>query len=304
LLLAVLALFIGVRTIVEFFSMAHAQYSIAHAQQRGDPREYYLSGVSFLLLIGAILGSAVFAPGGHPWIKGTFKFTLPRFWVACVLPWLLATCFASLLFSTPMAIGWFNSECLTDPLGLPEYWWTLVRMMVVAAIMHGVLGGLAFSCRLRGAGFGAVAGALGGVMFFLVWRSLLWAASAPIPYAPEQDISVAAVVTFGVPLSLASYVLTNFLMVGLCGPKLSEIEREWWSSVNSRLMMLAMGWMALFGIAVFGPWLVGQIWQAALTDGYWNKVLTGTAGAGWLGTLAAGLKIAHGPSSSSTSRGG
>ncbi len=289
LLLAVLALFAGVRTIVEFFSMVHAQSS-------DNLCVFCCAGAALVPLIAAILGSAGFAPGGR-WRKELSEFScLSWFWVTCVLSWVLAAFFASLLFAAPAAIGWFHGN---------ESVWNLLLTVVVFSLLHALLGCLSFSCRMRAFGVGMVIGALGGVVFFLVWRTMLWAACSPIPYALQQDVSVATVVTFGVPLSLACYLLTNFLMVGFCGPGLSELEREWWSSVNSRLMMLAVGWTALFGIAVFGPWLVGQVWLCvSAPNTNWYKLLTGTAGAGWLSTLAAGLKIAHGPGTSSTGRGG
>lgn len=278
LMFAVLMLFASARMIVETFS-------IAHGPSLSNEFSLLCSVMAFVMLVVALFGAAVFALGGCLKRNDDCGFTLFRFWMVCVVPWLLATLFASLLFSAPIAIGWVVGE---------EFGWNLAKAAVAIGVSHGMLGLASFSCRFRALFSGVVTGLVGGMMIWLAWASLL-------TLAKYQGVTVAAVVTFGVPLSLCVYVLTNFLMVGLCGPKLSELEREWWSSVNSRLMMLAAGWMVLFGTAVFGPWLFGQV---VLHSNQWYGYATGAAGAAWLSTLVAGLKAAQSVDTHSTSRGG
>ncbi|MEK6260601.1 MAG: patatin-like phospholipase family protein [Planctomycetota bacterium] len=284
LLMAVLGLFVGVRTIVEFFS-------ISHGPQAGDGLQTFVFVAALCMLVvalvGVLVGAAVFAPKGCLRSVWKFDFTLSRFWLACVVPWLLAASVGSLLIASPMVVARVQE-------GTPG--WLIAAMMF--GFLHGLLGYLSLSCPKHARLMGALTGFFGGVVFFLLWKLLLLAATGQ---TPSHDVTVAAVVTFGVPLSLCSYVLTNFLMIGLCGHCLSELEREWWSSVNSRLMMLATAWAALFGTAVFGPYLLGQIW---LKSHDWYLLVTGTAGAAWLSALFAGLKAAQGPDTKSTTRGG
>jgi len=275
LLLAMLGVFVGIRTIVEAFSIVHSNFTATG--------HWLVSAVGLVSLLIAMVGAAYFAPGGIA--KKRFRFTLPRFWLLCVVPWSLSAVFASMLFVSQNAGDWFCSVNYVTNVG---------KTMLVFGIVHTLLGCIAFSQRVHAAWVGAITGMGGGLVLFLMW-SLLY------EYAAQLKVTVAAVATFGVPLSLLTYVLTNFLMVGLCGPRLSELEREWWSSLNSRLMMIAAGWAAVFFLSVYGPWLFGQ---AIKLSGPWYIYLTGTAGIGWVTALLAGLKASQSAATSSSSRGG
>lgn len=275
LLLAMLGLFVGIRTIVEVYSIAHLIPKTAG--------HWLLSAAGLASLLIATVGAALYSPGGIT--KNFFGFTLLRFWLTCVVPWLIAAIFASLLFVSKDATDWFSSE---------KYFINVGKTVVIFGILHAVLGFVAFSQRGRATWVGAITGMGGGLVLFLTW-SILYVTAATL------NVTVAAIVTFGVPLSLLTYVFTNFLMVGLCGPHLSELEREWWSSMNSRLMMIATGWAAVFFLSIYGPWYFGQ---ALKLSGTWYAYLTGTAGIGWLTALLAGLKASQGGGTSTSSRGG
>ena len=47
------------------------------------------------------------------------------------------------------------------------------------------------------------------------------------------------------------------IYVGLVGNSLPELDREWWSSVNSRLLRFAFLWAGIFACVVYGPWIIG-----------------------------------------------
>jgi hypothetical protein len=117
-------------------------------------------------------------------------------------------------------------------------------------------------------------------------------------------------VTFGPPLVLGGFVLIGFLQVGLVGRLQEENQREWRSRLAGWLLMYAAGWAALFGAAVYGPYLVllgvesfphfsgGLVggWVAAVAAGLWaaSQPATGTRAdartvLGWLRDLLARL---------------
>lgn len=276
LLLAMLGVFIGIRTIVEGFSLSHKAPS-------SDGLQLVFSVLALEMFAWANVGAAIYAPGGV--LNEKVGFTISRFWLNCIIPWLLAAMFVSLLFVSKSSVDWLSKE---------KFGTNLLITAIVFGVSHGVLGCTAFSRRWRAAWVGFMTGAGGGAVLFLAWSYLILTSH-------EHHTTVAAIATFGVPLSLAIYVFTNFLMVGLCGPELKEMEREWWSSMNSRLMMIATAWAILFVISVYGPWLVGQ---ALMQSNNWYAYATGTAGIGWLTTLLAGLKASQGAGTNSTSRGG
>ncbi len=142
---------------------------------------------------------------------------------------------------------------------------------------------------------------------------------------------VAIISTFGVPLFLMSIVLGSFLMTGLRGyahenerkrndddeannaapqpprrcklVKSPEIQREWWSQVAARLMMVSAGWAAVVGCVVFGPWAVVGLFRLA-AGGIPSAIAGGTLGASWFAILAAGLRAAQQPATGSPNQRG
>jgi hypothetical protein len=136
------------------------------------------------------------------------------------------------------------------------------------------------------------------------WSGLARVLHLTIVSPNEQvDLTVALFATFGMPLCVGLFVLTNFLMIGFCGPRLSELEREWWSSWNSRFMYFGTAWAILFGTVIFGPWLLVSGWHL-VADNSWLKVAAGTAGTGWFGILYSGLKAASGSQTGSNRQSG
>jgi hypothetical protein len=145
--------------------------------------------------------------------------------------------------------------------GAPLKWWWIP------------LGGLA------GLASGAAGGALLGVLFQLA-NDLLEAGTMA-----EETLETAAMLTLGPPLVLLVYMLGTFAQVGSFGRILGEDAREWWASLCGRLLMLALGWAAVFAVALFSvPFLywAGQWVQAAL-------------GAGWVATAVGGVLAGRSP---------
>jgi hypothetical protein len=124
-------------------------------------------------------------------------------------------------------------------------------------------------------GFGA--GAIGGLLFYALMIGVHGAAGD----APNCHC-LSAVIALGPPLFLMVVVLTGFVHVGLQGRLLIEAQREWWSSLGGWLLMYAVGWAAVFGTVLYGPYLVVQ------AEGYTPLVV------GWIISVGGGLFAAHG----------
>jgi hypothetical protein len=108
--------------------------------------------------------------------------------------------------------------------------------------------------------------------------------------APDRMFGAPLLVTFGPPLVLSGFVLIGFLQVGLVGRLLEEDQREWWSSLAGRLMIYAAGWAALFGAAVYGPYLV-LLGLEHFPSEYFRSLGGGLVG-GWVAAVAVGLRAA------------
>jgi|GEM_PF-4854892 len=98
---------------------------------------------------------------------------------------------------------------------------------------------------------------------------------------------VASNACFSVPAILIALVAGKMLYAGLAGGALDELEREWWSSVNSRYLLIAALWGALSSIAVFSPWLFGQMLNE------WGPRLSAMVGTAGIGAVASGILAAQ-----------
>ena len=154
----------------------------------------------------------------------------------------------------------------------------VLAVLVISMIGFGMLG---IFCRNDskeapwGFASGAVAGLLAGLLALAVFK-----------YIP---MNVAGLATFGVPIVLFVFVIGEMLFVGLSGKKLEEMEREWWSALNSRLMLFGVAWIALFSIAVYGPCLFHIIVSYARS---WALTVS-LASIGWVGSILSGLLAAQ-----------
>ncbi|HEY6392475.1 MAG TPA: patatin-like phospholipase family protein [Bryobacteraceae bacterium] len=89
------------------------------------------------------------------------------------------------------------------------------------------------------------------------------------------------VLTWGPPLVLTVFAIGVIVHIGLMGRDLPEASREWLSRLRAWLMIFSFFWIAIFGVAIYGPWLVAWI-------GVKSKTAIGLGG-GWLLTTAGGL---------------
>ncbi|MFK7768025.1 MAG: hypothetical protein AB8B55_12450, partial [Mariniblastus sp.] len=149
-------------------------------------------------------------------------------------------------------------------------------VMVVSMLGFGALG-VCCGDQKRNRLWGLLAGAVGGAFAGTLALAIFWL----------MEMGVPAVATLGVPIVLLVFVLGEMVYVGLAGVNLTELEREWWSAINSRLIISAFVWAALFSIAVYGPWVFD------LLAHHWTHWSVSLAGVGWLGGILSGLLAAQ-----------
>ncbi|MCC6862899.1 MAG: patatin-like phospholipase family protein [Bryobacterales bacterium] len=106
----------------------------------------------------------------------------------------------------------------------------------------------------------------------------------------EGPASLWHVTSWGVPAGIAAVTLATVLVVGLLGKDLSDERREWLSRVGAYLGIYTVGWSVLFGIAVYGPYLLAR--AADAIGGSWAA--SGLS-AGWLLTTIGGLLAGRDP---------
>jgi hypothetical protein len=118
-----------------------------------------------------------------------------------------------------------------------------------------------------------VAGAAGGLLLKVVaswlaaWK--LW------PGGIYQGMS------WGPPLVAVVFLLTGTLHIGLLKLLIENEEQEWWGRLGGWLLLVSLGWAAVFGLSIHVPWLLAIFSQ-------WAKTKTSLL-LGWAGTTLSGL---------------
>lgn len=169
-----------------------------------------------------------------------------------------------------------------------------------AALLLIAAGALAVHARMRahpplrdltraelGEGFSHFICAMGALTLGTV---LLLAGLAWLPQPGRHPVlnNAIALASFGMPLMMALFGVTMTLMIGLIGRLYSDASREWWSRQGAWATILALGWLAVYGIGFFVAPLLHWAW---LTYALWSNL--GTL-AGWLAMTAFGLKAGSG----------
>jgi hypothetical protein len=111
----------------------------------------------------------------------------------------------------------------------------------------------------------AVGGLIAWALYFLfrgktVWEVLVW----------------------GTPALLAAFFATIILHIGLLGRGLSDERREWWSRLCAWLLIYALAWVGISGLAFYGPVLLREAHYSA-------QIWVNAVGVGWILSTVAGL---------------
>jgi hypothetical protein len=102
-------------------------------------------------------------------------------------------------------------------------------------------------------------------------------------------------VTWGPPLMLMAFLLTGTLHIGFLKLLIANEEQEWWARLGGLLLLVAIGWIAVFGLAIYVPWL-RAIWFG------WIKTKI-TLLLGWAGTTISGVLLGKSDKTSGTNGG-
>ncbi|MGR9107565.1 MAG: hypothetical protein ACU843_11605, partial [Gammaproteobacteria bacterium] len=107
-----------------------------------------------------------------------------------------------------------------------------------------------------------LAGAVGG--WLLYWLPWLYHEVDRV-YGKWLALSV------GVALMLKIFSVMIVLHIGLVGDEFSEQNREWWGRLGGIVLMAALVWLGLFGIAVYGPvvFIWAKTWMVSAGIGTW-----------------------------------
>jgi hypothetical protein len=131
----------------------------------------------------------------------------------------------------------------------------------------------------------AMAGDADGGLPMLGWLSTaLEEAAARLP---DTRAGTWHVVTFGAPLVIEVFALSLVLHIGLIGRGLTDDRREWWTRLGAWVVIYSALWLALFVLAIYGPWLVARAVPAV---GAWVAAMGGAA---WVASTAWGAYAAQ-----------
>lgn len=267
-ILALLGLFCGLRFIIELYSIfGNAEVSLS---------DWWYGGLTCVLLSAGILIYAVLytlslrldlylsshAPKGECALSPLFpgKFAIISLALLC-----------SLLFASPFCISAIKPKGYMALFLIPWLFWS--------ALFNGIIGYAVMRKKHAGFVVGSLAGVIGGSVAFFIIKLL---------FKVFPDIHVALSASLYVPILLGCFVISNYFHVGFMSDSLNEDEREWWSRINAETLYIGAIWLMLFGITIFGPWLVRNA-----VENSWSTYLVSIS---WLGTTMAGIITAKGKS--------
>lgn len=207
-------------------------------------------GILFLVVLPAMVAALLLAlglasPGYVPWATEASRH-LTQF-----IPWLAR-------------LGMDDSLLVTQFIAMATYLTPWLLVGATAALrqrhLHPVTAPV-LTLSAMGASISA------GLMFYGL--AYLARSTPPTPFE---------LVTFGPPLVMLAFMLPVALHIGLARRRFSDMQREWWARLGGWVMSLALAWLLLFSIALFGAlalaWLNewaaasgGLVWAAATVWG-------------------------------------
>jgi len=122
-----------------------------------------------------------------------------------------------------------------------------------------------------------LAGAVGGFLVWAIASLSLVLEGLLTPFGYEGPWHLLHVTVWKAPAITAVFVLTAYVHTGLMGRAFPEALRQWWSRLGAWLLIWAVSWLGVFGIALYGPILLVLLGGAvsALVGGGW---ITSTIG--------------------------
>jgi hypothetical protein len=109
-------------------------------------------------------------------------------------------------------------------------------------------------------------GAIGG--------AFLWVAAIKLFPYPLKFAELYA--CFGIPLFLALFLVALIAFAGLSSRWTGDEDREWWARANGWLLIVALAWMLISALILFGPFALG--WAVSAITGGVAAIITVLSG--------------------------
>ncbi|MDA8020417.1 MAG: patatin-like phospholipase family protein [Thermoanaerobaculia bacterium] len=208
-------------------------------------------------------------------------------------PWYARQIWIQLLVAVPLFLAgwlianafWFGDVGSTGP---PLLTWMIANAFVYSAIWLLVWAFLKLG--KRGVkkprshwgwllGTAPLAGAVGGLLYWLVVAGFVTGRSRFFPAEVGQPWSLIHATVLGAPAIVLVFILTAVLHIGLMGRSFDEANREWWSRLGGWLMIYGITWLGFTGMTFYAPIVI--IWLGGMA--------AAALGAGWLGSSIGGI---------------
>src|SRR6266403_2438117 len=186
------------------------------------------------------------------------RWNQKRFLVLCLLPLFLASVFMT------MHWAWFNyygRSLIAWPLfgfGQPQTW---VPFLYLGMALHVIswLTSLLPAHGFRPLEFVAVvvSGAIGGV--------ILWFGAQQI--FPRPVMQMALYICLSIPFFMALFFLAIVVFAGISSRWTEDPDREWWGRAAGWLFAVALAWLLISGLVIFGPLSLKWTWSFITTGG-------------------------------------
>jgi hypothetical protein len=181
-----------------------------------------------------------------------------RFLQFCLVPLFLASVFMTIYWA------WFNYyglSLIAWPLfgfGQPQTW---VPFFYLGIALHIVswLTSLLPAHGFRTLEFFAVviSGAIGGVLLWFGAQKLF----------PHPVMQMELYICVAVPGFMALFFLAIMVFAGISSRWTDDSDREWWGRATGWLLAVAVGWLLMSGLFVFGPLSLKWTWSFVTTGG-------------------------------------
>ena len=181
-----------------------------------------------------------------------------RFLLFCLLPLFLASVLMTIFWA------WFNyygRSLIAWPLfgfGQPQTW---VPFLYLGIALHIVswLTSLLPAHGFRTLEFFAVvvSGAIGGVVLWVGAQKLF----------PHPVMQMELYICVAVPGFMALFFLAIMVFAGISSRWTDDSDREWWGRATGLLLAVALGWLLISGLVVFGSLSLKWTWSFVTTGG-------------------------------------
>src|SRR5215470_7237191 len=217
------------------------------------PRSDAIFWVGAVLVVIGVAYMGLNLPCGR-----NLRWDQKRFLQFCLLPLFLASVFMTIYWA------WFNyygRSLIAWKLfgfGQPQTW---VPFLYLGIALHIVswLTSLLPAHGFRTLEFFAVviSGAIGGLV--------LW--FGPQKLFPHPVMQMELYICVAVPGFMALFFLAIMVFAGISSRWTDDSDREWWGRATGWLLAVAIGWLLISGLVVFGPLSLRWTWSFITTGG-------------------------------------